>query len=148
MSVTPDKEPLTDKVATMKVKTGLRWFSSWRNGDKPPCSRVSEFADIRLVVHEKEHAIVINDELDEGSSWLFKQIGPTQWALAVKMTPPSSQKCMRYYGFTTASEQYYLCQHSVKAETNPEHTLATYMDKFLAGDFKHAQTYHISRCHT
>ena len=136
----------------MELKAGLQWFSSWRDGDKGPRSRVTEFADIGLVVHEGKNAIVINGKLDEGSSWGVRQTGSEDYFLALKMTTLTKPKHMRYYGFTTVQMtvggKCYLCQHSTKAEANSEHTVDTYMTKFLAGDMKNEQTYHISLCPT
>ena len=137
---------------TVEFKTGLQWFSSWRGGDKMPRSRVPEFADIGLVVCEGKNAILINGKLDEGSSWAFRQTGSEDYFLALKMTTLTKPKHLRYYGFTTVQmtvgDKCYLCQHSTKAEANSEHTVDTYMTKFLAGDMKKEQTYHISLCHT
>ena len=103
-----------------------------------------------LFTREKRHC----DQRQAGRRFELggRQNGSEDYFLALKMTTLTKPKHMRYYGFArvqmTVGDKCYLCQHSTKAEANSEHTVDTYMTKFLAGDMKNKQTYHVSLCHT
>ena len=132
----------------MERKTAFNWFSSWRDGEEKPRFRKTECADVVLCVQDQEHLIEIDGELYKKSSWAYLQIDGHNFE-ALKMATVSPPKMLRYYCFmevqmTRAGGQCYLCQHSSMAEENENHTVETYLAKFLEGGMKNEQTYHVS----
>ena len=92
-----------------------------------------------------------NDEVQENSAWTQVKFNGELF-LALKLRTSNHPHDFRYYGFhwirmTRDGHGGYLCQHSRPDEENPNHTVDTYMEKFMRKEFMGEQTYHITLVH-
>ena len=105
-----------------------------------------------LETGDNMHVLMRNGKVQENSAWAYVKLKDDQHRLALKLSTSDKPNDFRYYGFhwsvmTMDGHAGYLCQHSTKAEGNPEHTVETYMQKFTRREFKREQTYHITLVH-
>ena len=108
--------------------------------------------DIGLA-EDKNHMnfLTRNGEVEENSAWTQVKLNDKLF-LALKLRTSNHPHDFRYYGFhwirmTRDGHGGYLCQHSRPDEKNPNHTVDTYMEKFMRKEFIGEQTYHITLVH-
>ena len=109
--------------------------------------------DIGLAEDENHMQVLTrNGKVEENSAWSYIKLKDDEDLLALKLRTSNHPHDFRYYGFhwrvmTMDGHAGYLCQHSRKADENPEHTVDTYMQKFMRKEFRGEQTYHITLVH-
>ena len=140
-----------------EVRATLRWLSTWRDHNTEDPDRSIEFMDIALVETENNMQVLTrNGKVQENSAWSYVKVkddgGWEQNFLALKLSTSNFQNAFRYYGFTWKimtmdGNGGYLCQNSVKAEDNPEHTVKSYMQMFMRKEYKKEQKFHITLVH-
>ena len=109
--------------------------------------------DIGLAEDENHMQVLTrNGKVEENSAWAQVKLKDDELLLALKLRTSNPPHDFRYYGFqwiqmTRVGHGGYLCQHSRPDEKNPNHTVDTYMEKFMRKEFKGEQTYHITLVH-
>ena len=140
-----------------ELKTTLRWLSTWQDHKTGDTDRSIEFMDIGLAVDENNMQVLTRTgKVQENSAWAYVDLteddGMVRHFMALKLSPSDNPNGFRYFGFdwrimTLDGLGGYLCQHSVKAEDNPEHSIKTYMQMFMRKEYKKEQKFHITLVH-